>query len=61
MKYVWLVLAFFAIIMLAVIMFFQNLPALAHNIFYKTKRPICWDPMKDWQGTYDPSEDCWHE
>lgn len=62
MRYFWIALAFFCVIALLVMMFFENLPALVHNIFYRTKRPICWDPRIDARRRIelDESENFYH-
>lgn len=55
-----MVLALFCVVGLAVMMFFENFPALVHNLFYKTKRRICWNPMDKFRH-YDDTERFYHE
>ncbi len=51
MRYFWYLPAFFCAIVYFTVMFFENLPALVHNIFYKTKRPVYWNPLKEARRT----------
>lgn len=44
------ILFMLVVILLAIVMFFSNLPNLVHNIFYHTKRKISWDPMEGSRG-----------
>lgn len=60
MRYVFKILAVFCVIALFGIMVFQNTPDLVHNIFYKTKRRICWDPMDKYRHL-DDTERFYHE
>ena len=39
-----------SLVALALIGFFENLPAMVHNLFYRTKRTVQWDPMARSRG-----------
>jgi hypothetical protein len=44
MRIFWYVLALFAFVGMAVIVFFKNVPRFVHNLFYKDKRRY-WHPV----------------
>lgn len=57
MKYVWPVIAVFAVAILAIIMVFQNSWKLVYNLFHKHKKIIRWHPLDD---IGEPTEDFYH-
>lgn len=48
MRYIWIVLAIFVIIFLAVYLSARNAAVFINNIFWKTNRRYSWDAMEKW-------------
>jgi hypothetical protein len=57
MRYFFYVLMIMALCLLAIIVFFENVPKLWYNLWHRNKKIIRWDPM----DYMDPTEDFYHK